>query len=147
MKTCSILIVEDHPFQHLYLQNLFSELGDFHLEMARDGEQALARLEKRNFDLVLTDLLMPGMDGVQFIQGLAALPTRPALAIMSAASRRMLMGASLVASNLQVKVLGLISKPVNAAALRGLTDQLLALRRVARSRSPPALIAGPSSTH
>jgi len=139
MKTCSILIVEDHPFQHLYLQNLFSELGDFHLEMARDGEQALARLEKRNFDLVLTDLLMPGMDGVQFIQGLAALPTRPALAIMSAASRRMVMGASLVASNLQVKVLGLISKPVNAAALRGLTDQLLALRQVAPLKVTPGI--------
>ena len=138
MKPCSILIVEDHPFQHLYLQNLFSELGDFHLETARDGEQALACLENRNFDLVLTDLLMPGMDGVQFIQALAALRTRPALAIMSAASRRMLMGASLVASNLQVKVIGLISKPVNAAALRCLTDQLLALRQV----TPPKVTPG-----
>ena len=129
MKPCSILIVEDHPFQHLYLQNLFNELGDFHLECAKDGEEALACLKKRDYDLVLTDLLMPGMDGVQFIQGLAAQPSRPALAIMSAASRRMLMGASLVASNLQVKVIGLISKPVNAAALRCLIDQLQALRQ------------------
>ena len=139
MKPCSILIVEVHPFQHLYLQNLFSELGDFHLESARDGEEALACLKKSDFDLVLTDLLMPGMDGVQFIQGLAALPSPPALAIMSAASRRMLMGASLVASNLQVKVIGLISKPVNAAALRCLTDQLLALRQVAPRESMPGI--------
>jgi CheY-like chemotaxis protein len=78
---------------------------------------------------------MPGMDGVQFIQGLAAHRSRPALAIMSAASRRMLMGASLVASNLQVKVIGLISKPVNAAALRCLIDQLQALRQQCR-RNP-----------
>ena len=139
MKPCSILIVEDHPFQHLYLQNLFSELGDFHLESARDGEEALECLKKRNFDLVLTDLLMPGMDGVQFIQGLAALSSRPALAIMSAASRRMLMGASLVASNLQVKVIGLISKPVNAAALRCLIDQLLALRQAAPFEPTPGI--------
>ncbi|MDR9861026.1 EAL domain-containing protein (putative c-di-GMP-specific phosphodiesterase class I) [Pseudomonas baetica] len=129
MKPCSILIVEDHPFQHLYLQNLFSELGDFDLACAKDGEEALDCLKHRDFDLVLTDLLMPGMDGVQFIQGLAAQRSRPALAIMSAASRRMLMGASLVASNLQVKVIGLISKPVNAAALRCLIDQLQALRQ------------------
>ncbi|MGE1093820.1 EAL domain-containing response regulator [Pseudomonas zeae] len=129
MKPCSILIVEDHPFQHLYLQNLFSELGDFDLACAKDGEEALDCLKQRDFDLVLTDLLMPGMDGVQFIQGLAAQRSRPALAIMSAASRRMLMGASLVASNLQVKVIGLISKPVNAAALRCLIDQLQALRQ------------------
>lgn len=129
MKSCSLLIVEDHPFQHLYLQNLFNELGLFDLEFAKDGEEALRRLKNREFDLVLTDLLMPGMDGVQFIQGLAAQTSRPALAIMSAASRRMLMGASLVASNLQVKVIGLISKPVNSAALRCLIEQLQALRQ------------------
>jgi len=139
MKPCSILIVEDHPFQHLYLQNLFSELGDFDLVCARDGEEALACLKRRDFDLVLTDLLMPGMDGVQFIQGLAAQPSRPALAIMSAASRRMLMGASLVASNLQVKVIGLISKPVNASALRCLIDQLQALRQVAPAQERPGI--------
>lgn len=129
MKPSSLLIVEDHPFQHLHLQNLFNALGVFDLEFARDGEEALHRLKKREFDLVLTDLLMPGMDGVQFIQGLAAQKSRPALAIMSAASRRMLMGASLVASNLQVKVIGLISKPVNSAALRCLLEQLQALRQ------------------
>ena len=139
MKPCSILIVEDHPFQHLYLQNLFNELGDFDLVCARDGEEALACLKQRDFDLVLTDLLMPGMDGVQFIQGLAAHPSRPALAIMSAASRRMLMGASLVASNLQVKVIGLISKPVNAAALRCLIDQLQALRQVVPAETQPGI--------
>lgn len=127
MKPCSILIVEDHPFQHMYLQNLFSELGNYYLEGARDGKEALERLKRRHFDLVLTDLLMPGMDGVQFIQGLAALHCKPALAIMSAASRRMLMGASLVARNLDVRVIGLISKPVNSAALRNLTIQLRGL--------------------
>jgi len=139
MKPCSILIVEDHPFQHLYLQTLFNQLGDFDVECARDGEEALACLKRRDFDLVLTDLLMPGMDGVQFIQGLAAQRSRPALAIMSSASRRMLMGASLVASNLQVKVIGLISKPVNAVALRCLIDQLQALHNTEPVETRPGI--------
>ncbi|ALI02914.1 diguanylate phosphodiesterase [Pseudomonas sp. FW306-02-F02-AA] len=124
MKPLSILIVEDHPFQQLYLQNLFSELGDFELEFAQEGSAALDYLKRRDFDLVLTDLLMPGMDGVQFIQGLAASGSRPALAIMSVASRRMLTSASLAARNLGVSVIGLISKPVKSSALRNLTDQL-----------------------
>ncbi|UOB22174.1 EAL domain-containing protein [Pseudomonas orientalis] len=129
MKPTSILIVEDHPFQQVYLQNLFNELGEFHLEFAREGQAALECLKKHDFDLVLTDLLMPGMDGVQFIQGLAASSSNPALAIMSAASRRMLMSASLAARNLGVRVIGLISKPVKSAALRNLTEQLRSLRQ------------------
>lgn len=124
MKPYSILIVEDHPFQRMYLQHLLSELGEFNLECARDGNEALARLQQRDFDFVLTDLLMPGMDGVQFIQHLAGLRSKPDLAIMSAASRRMLMAASLVAKNLGVEVIGLISKPVSPAALRSVTEQL-----------------------
>ncbi|WP_025129056.1 EAL domain-containing protein [Pseudomonas sp. PH1b] len=136
MKSCSILIVEDQPFQYMYLQHLFNELGPYQLEVARNGAEALERLKHRHFDLVLTDLLMPGMDGVQFIQGLADQRARPALAIMSASSRRMLMGASLVARNLGLRVIGLISKPVNLAALRSLTAQLPGLLSAAEK---PAL--------
>lgn len=124
MKPSSILIVEDQPFQFMYLQHLFNELGSYQLEVAHNGEEALKCIKRRHFDLVLTDLLMPGMDGVQFIQGLATQHSKPALAIMSASSRRMLMGASLVARNLGVTVIGLISKPVNLAALSNLTAQL-----------------------
>ncbi|HCR1215055.1 TPA: EAL domain-containing response regulator [Pseudomonas aeruginosa] len=124
MKTFNILIVEDHLPQHVYLQYLFGEIGSFMLESARDGQEALERLRQRDFDLVLTDLLMPGMDGVQFIQHLASLSHKPALAIMSSASRRMLVAAGLVAKNIGVNVLGLISKPVEPTAIRGLIDQL-----------------------
>ncbi len=136
MKTFNILIVEDHPFQHMYLQHLFSELGRFNFEAAQDGQEALEHLHQREFDLVLTDLLMPGMDGVQFIQHLSGLRHKPALAIMSVASRRMLMAASLVAKNLGVDVLGLISKPVEPVALRSLIDQLQ-LHHQTPSQAPP----------
>ncbi|CAK9890773.1 MULTISPECIES: EAL domain-containing response regulator [Pseudomonas] len=138
MKPYNILIVEDHPFQHMYLQHLFSELGNFHFEAAQDGKEALEHLQRRDFDLVLTDLLMPGMDGVQFIQGLARLRSKPDLAIMSAASKRMLMAASLVAKNLGVEVIGLISKPVKPDALRNLTEQLNGKNRSA-PQVPPAV--------
>ncbi|MNN06696.1 Oxygen sensor protein DosP [compost metagenome] len=85
------------------------------------------------------DLNMPGMDGVQFIQHLTDLPHKPGLAIMSAASRRMLMAASLVAKNLGVDVLGLISKPVEPAALRSLIDQLQ-LRQQATVQTVPVTL-------
>ena len=120
----SVLIVEDHPFQHQYLLNLFHDLGNIHVEAARDGKEAFDWLQKQHFDLVLTDLLMPGMDGVQLIQRLSALPGKPALAIMSAASRRMIVSASLVAQSMGVHVIGQLSKPVSQAAVRSLMSNL-----------------------
>ncbi|WP_348748183.1 EAL domain-containing response regulator [Pseudomonas rhodesiae] len=131
MKPLSILIVEDHPLQQLYLQNLFTELGEFELRFAQEGSAALDCLKRRDFDLVLTDLLMPGMDGVQFIQALATSGSKAALAIMSVASRRMLTSASLAARNLGVSVIGLISKPVKSGALRKLTEQVRTLHQAA----------------
>lgn len=120
----SVLIVEDHPFQHEYLLNLFRDLGNIRVEAARDGNEAFEWLQKQPFDLVLTDLLMPGMDGVQLIQRLASLPHKPALAIMSAASRRMIVSASLVAQSMGLSVVGQLSKPVVPLAVRTLMTTL-----------------------
>ncbi|MCP8633659.1 EAL domain-containing protein [Pseudomonas mosselii] len=135
MKPYSILIVEDHPFQRQYLHHLFSELGHFNLHTAKDGHEAMARLHEGEFNLVLTDLLMPTMDGVLFIQQLATLPCRPDLAIMTSASRRMLTAASLVAKNLGIRVVGLISKPMTPPALHALVAQLRPARHSTSDRS------------
>ena len=124
MKPYRVLIVEDHPFQHEFLRNLFSTLGGFNVEAVWDGATALQRLNTYTYDLVVTDLFMPKMDGVQLIQSIARLGNAPALALMSVASRRMLVSAGLVAKNLGLEVLGLISKPVAACDILRLRDCL-----------------------
>jgi len=124
LRPYKVLIVEDHPFQHEYLLHLFSDLDGFNVETVWDGATALQRLHACAYDLVLSDLFMPGMDGVQLIQNIARLPDPPALALMSVASRRMLISAGLVARNLGLKVLALISKPVDPKAARHLRDSL-----------------------
>ncbi|WP_349973416.1 EAL domain-containing response regulator [Pseudomonas caspiana] len=129
MKSYRVLIVEDHPFQHEYLLHLFSDLGGFQVDAVWDGPTALTRLSSSHYDLVVSDLFMPGMDGVQLIEKLAGLPDCPALALMSVASRRMLVSAGLAAKNLGLNVIGLISKPVEAQAIVRLRDGLDALRK------------------
>jgi len=124
LKPYRLLIVEDHPFQHEFLRNLFSNLGGFNVEAVWDGATALQRLNTHKYDLVVTDLFMPVMDGVQLIQGIARLADAPALALMSVASRRMLVSAGLVAKNLDLDVLGLISKPVDTCDIIRLRDGL-----------------------
>lgn len=128
MKPYRVLVVEDHPFQHEYLLNVFSEVGGFQVDTVWDGDQALESLTRRDYDLLLTDLLMPVMDGVQLIQKIAALKKRPALALMSASSRRMLISAGLAAKNLGMSVVGLISKPVELNAVMRLKERMAIFR-------------------
>lgn len=119
-----VLVVEDQAFQREYLLEQLRTQGVRHLEAAADGAEAIERLERQRFDLVLSDLLMPGMDGVQLIQHLSTLEWRPQLALMSSAPRRVLGGACLAARALGLSVLGLIAKPAPSAALARLLERL-----------------------
>lgn len=135
----SILVVEDHPFQHQYLLDLLSDIDGVCSHSAFNGEEALALLKNCYFDLVLCDLMMPGMDGVQLVQKLSDLEHKPALAFMSGTSGRMMGSASLAAKSLGFKVLGQIAKPASPAALRALLDKLVLLDEAPASRftAPP----------
>lgn len=120
-----ILVVEDHLFQHQYLLDLLGALGGVCIKSAFNGKEALELLKSQHFDLILSDLMMPGMDGVQLVQKLSELKQKPALAFMSTATGRMMVSASLAAKSLGFKVLGQITKPVNPAALRKLLEKLV----------------------
>ena len=59
MKTLSILIVDDVPALRLLLEERLKKVGHI-TEVAEDGYKAKALLEKQHYDVVLTDLMMPG---------------------------------------------------------------------------------------
>ncbi len=59
-----ILLVEDEPVNREIAQLLLEEVG-LNVESAEDGEQALALARKKTFDLVLMDMQMPRMDGLE----------------------------------------------------------------------------------
>ena len=63
----SLLVVDDEP---TILNSLFRELTEsgFEVATAASGEEALARIEHGFFDLVVTDLSMPGLDGLQVLK-------------------------------------------------------------------------------
>jgi len=132
-----VLLVEDHPVQQLYLLDLFRALDGVTVDAVRNGDQALGWLSTHAFDLVLCDLMMPGMDGMQLVQRLAALGQRPSLAFMSALPGRMLSSASLAASHLGFNVLGPLAKPVSLEALARLMQKLVVPDAGQRAASAP----------
>ncbi len=58
----NILIVEDNEINRLYAKRIFKQWG-FSYTVAENGKVAIEELEKQAFDLVLTDIQMPEMDG------------------------------------------------------------------------------------
>jgi len=68
-----ILVVDDEKEIREFLNKALSRLGGYHVELAGSGEEALQKIEKNPFNLVLTDLKMPKMDGLQLIAEIAKL--------------------------------------------------------------------------
>lgn len=77
----TVLVVDDEPALRAIVRRTLED-EDFHVEEAKDGESALALIQGRNdpFDLVLTDLSMPGIDGRQLSETLARY--RPSVAVL-----------------------------------------------------------------
>lgn len=59
-------------------------IGEVHTELFCDGAEALEALSRRKFDIALTDLRMPGMDGLTFMEAAQKLPDPPRLIVISA---------------------------------------------------------------
>lgn len=64
-----ILIVEDDPAIGAFVQTALDREG-FDVELVKRGEAALARVEITSPDLILLDLMLPGLDGLQVCQAL-----------------------------------------------------------------------------
>jgi DNA-binding response OmpR family regulator len=69
MNPKKILVIEDSPTQALHLQGLLEEEG-FRVIVARDGEAGLQTAQKARPDVVVLDLEMAGMNGLQVCQRL-----------------------------------------------------------------------------
>lgn len=71
MNTPKILIVDDEPFNVDYLEQELEDL-DYDTVIAFNGHEALAQVEAEAPDVILLDIMMPGMDGFQVLEQLKA---------------------------------------------------------------------------
>jgi DNA-binding response OmpR family regulator len=69
----SVLVVDDEPNIVLSLEFLMKKAG-FDVQVARDGEEALAALDAAAPDLILLDVMMPKRDGYDVCQTIRANP-------------------------------------------------------------------------
>jgi len=80
MEPMKILVVDDEvPIREMIKKGL-SQMGGFNVETAHNGLEAIERVEKDIFDLVLTDLKMPEMDGLELLKNIKG--TRPEVMVI-----------------------------------------------------------------
>lgn len=111
-----ILAVDDDPLSRAILTDLLRGMG--HTTVVVDnGAAALKELERAPVDMVLSDIVMPGMDGFELAEKLGKLPSPPPVVLLSAG----FMGdAEAVARSRGLPVRGYLTKPVDARRLGAL---------------------------
>jgi DNA-binding NtrC family response regulator len=80
MESMKILVVDDEaPIREMIKKGL-SQMGGYSVEVAQNGAEAIEKIEKDIFDLVLTDLKMPEMDGLELLKNIKG--TRPEMMVI-----------------------------------------------------------------
>lgn len=75
-----ILVVDDEAPVRDIIRKGLSQMGGFSVEVAQSGPEAIEKIERDVFDLLLTDLKMPGMDGLELLKTIKG--TRPEVMVI-----------------------------------------------------------------
>lgn len=74
LSDAKILVVEDDPLMRTFTVNTLKRLGIAHIQECADGTAALRQAQAFQPDLILTDIHMKPMDGLEFVQKLRRMP-------------------------------------------------------------------------
>ncbi|MCX7982173.1 MAG: sigma-54 dependent transcriptional regulator [Syntrophales bacterium] len=78
-----ILLVDDDPSTRTYIKEVLEE-KEYEVTAVKNGMEAIEALGDGDFDLIITDLMMPGMDGFELIRHIRALGREVVVIIMTA---------------------------------------------------------------
>jgi two-component system response regulator AtoC len=119
-KKAKILLVDDEPGMLRYIRTLL-EVDDHHVETASTGEEALEIVQKGlRPDLVLLDLLMPGIDGLETLEQLRKLQPGAKVVMLSCVN-----DTKKVVQAIHLGATDYITKPFEKAELDKVIDQCL----------------------
>jgi DNA-binding response OmpR family regulator len=78
-----ILVVEDQPLIRRCICEALKKRGGYEVDEASDGAQAVELLKIRRFDLVISDLMMPKLDGLQLVEEVRSVSPQTSILIMT----------------------------------------------------------------
>ena len=117
----TILIVDDSPSVLAILEDMLDELG-YDVATAIDGKQACQLLETTRYDLIITDLTMPVMDGITFAQTAKQMPNCKFVPIVMLSSEE---DETKIAEAKKVGISTFLRKPVKEVQLKTILKVVL----------------------
>ena len=120
-KNMKILIVDDFSTMRRIIKNLLRDLGFNNTQEADDGASGLSALQAGEFNFLITDWNMPGMQGIDLLKAVRAdarLANLPVLMVTAEARRDQIVEAA------QNGVNGYVVKPFTAATLKEKIDKI-----------------------
>lgn len=123
--TFSILVVDDEPDNFDVIETLLSE-QNYQLHYAANGKSAIASLEAFQPDLILMDVMMPEMDGIEVCRRIKANPEWQIVPIIMVTA---LNSKSDLANCLNAGADDFISKPINSVEMRARVHSMLRIKQ------------------
>lgn len=129
-----ILVLDDEPFMLKLLAQQLTNLGFTDVATCDNGQTALERVDDAAHvpQLILCDLNMPGMDGMEFVRKLVEHRYTGSLILVSGEDERTLQSARTLVQAHHIEVLGSLHKPVSPQALFDLVERWVPPPRVAQ---------------
>lgn len=79
-----VLVVDDDAGVRFTLREMLRSIEGVEVEQAEDGVAALEKLSTHGFELIITDLRMPRMDGMELVRRLSTMPHAPRVIVITA---------------------------------------------------------------
>ena len=121
----SLLVVDDNELNRDMLSRRLGSRG-FKVAVAEDGASALARIERQDFDLVLLDVMMPGLTGIDVLKTLRERFSESDLPVVMATARD---ATEDVVEALHLGANDYVTKPLDFAVVLARIETQLTLRR------------------
>lgn len=120
-KLTRVLYVEDEPDIQMVARLALESLGGYAVEVCSSGDEALQRAPQFIPQLILLDVMMPGMDGPATLKALRAMPQFAATPVVFMTAK---VQADEIASYRQMGALGVIPKPFDPMTLAEQVQQI-----------------------
>ncbi len=127
-KKCKILIVDDVPKNIQVVANILQSRG-YSMAFAQNGETALELTRANPFDLILLDIMMPGMDGFEVCQKIRENPDTAAVPVLFLTAKT---DTESIVKGFASGAMDYVIKPVNEAELLARVKTHLELYRASR---------------